>query len=130
MKQIRDRDIDDTNYVRFARCSVLEHGLAVRFCYPCGDCYYTTVQDILSWFEKPNCLCVAGRAQAWPDDHVYAPPSDIRIRAVRRVASGHALRVYMEDNTAFDVAWDTVLMALEPRYEWFGGLPEKIIAQM
>lgn len=129
-KQIRDRDISEANYSKFALCEIMRGGLAVCFKYPSGAAYEVDVSDILSWFTTPHYQCTSAGVKNWLDKRSYRPPACLRVRAARRVLGGHALRLRMSDDTAYDVAWDTVLMACEPRYEWYGGLPEKVKAKM
>lgn len=123
-KKLRDRDISDANYAKFSRCTVVHDGQAVCFRYPCGDSYVVSSAKLLSWFREPNCVYEDGKAQDWPADRRYVVPADICIKTARRVVRGHSIRIRMSDDTAYDVAWDTVLMACEPLYEWYGGLPE------
>ncbi len=125
-KTIRDRNINEKNYSKFSRCAVNDDGRSVRFRYPCGGSYDVDIMQVLSWFDMPNCFYQHGQACDWPSNREYTIPSWLRIKGVRRVACGHALRIRMNDDTAYDVAWDTVLMACEPCYEWYGGLPTKV----
>jgi hypothetical protein len=46
------------------------------------------------------------------------------ILRVRTISDGHLARLYLSDGRRIDVAWDTILMACEPRYEHYGGLTE------
>jgi hypothetical protein len=124
-KRLWDKDISDANFARFARCLIVRNGTAVCFKYPSQDTYEVDIADILSWFERPHYLCLSKHAENWPADRSYARPAGIRIKGGRRVLRGHAIRLYMTDDTAYDVAWDTVLMACEPRYQWFGGLSSR-----
>lgn len=122
LQRIQDKDITEANYSKFAKCEIIHGGSAVRFKYPSQDVYEVDIKQILSWFQVPHYVCSVGKVDDWPDGQAYTIPSAVSVRAIRRILSGHALRVYMTDSTAYDVAWDTVLMACEPRYEWFGGL--------
>lgn len=127
---ILDKYINKSNYAVFSQCNVVRNGSAVRFKYPSSDVYEVDIGPILSWFDKPHYICTEKGIADWPQGRSYKSTSRLYVKAVRRVLCKSALRIYMSDNTAYDVAWDTVLMACEPRYEWFGGLPEEIKAKM
>ena len=55
----------------------------------------------------------------WDAD--YEPFGEAVVKC-RRVLSRTAVRIYLSNETAYDVPWDTVLMACEKKYEHFGGL--------
>jgi len=125
-RRIRDRDVCAGNYAVFSQCETLHNGRLIRFRYPSGDIYDVSLRDILSWYDHPHYLWTSAGVKAWPCGKTRMVTPVLHAKMVRRVLRGHALRVYMSNHTAYDVAWDTVLMACEPRYEWFGGLTAEI----
>lgn len=54
-----------------------------------------------------------------------APGEAARVLRVRRARKNQVVRATFTDGTKGDIAWDTVLMACEPRYEHYGGLTEE-----
>jgi len=122
IKQILDDNITDLNFGKFAQCEVIRDGFAICFKYPSQNMYEVEIEKILSWFDSPHYICESGRIKNWSNNNSCITPSKLQVKSIRRVLGGHVLRVYMKDNTVYDVVWDTVLMACEPRYQWFGGL--------
>ena len=125
-ERILDSEVDSSNYARFESCRHSPTAKKLIFRFPCGDTYTVTIADFLLWFRAPHYCRRRGRLVAWEEGKPYVPPADVQVIGVRKVCRGHAIRVQMGDGTVYDVAWDTVLMACEPRYEWFGGLPEQV----
>jgi hypothetical protein len=108
-KMIRDRTMESQGFSRFASSSVKGDGGAIAFSYPSGDSYEVSIDYLLQWYDQGVPLIV-GSAKA--------------IRS-RKISNGHIVRVFMSDGRKFDVAWDVVLMACEPRYEHYGGLTQE-----
>jgi len=112
-KIIRDKMLSKHGLSRFARSSISRDGKSIVFEYPSGARYRVTLEYLLSWFREPH-------EQRAPID-----TSDPRIMRSRRFSDSHLVAVYLSDGRVFYVAFDTVLMACEPRYEYFGGLTEE-----
>jgi hypothetical protein len=124
--RIYDRDITSKNYSRFKMVKINKKKREVTFILAGGAKYTATVPRIMSWFEAPHYLQRQGRLQDWAGP--YRKPGSLSVKRSRRVMGGSVVRLYMNDRTAYDVCWDTVLMACEPKYEWYGGFPDYIKA--
>lgn len=107
-KMIRDCTMEAQGFSRFASSSIEQGGGAIGFSYPSGDSYQVPVAYLLQWYAQGAAMMVNARA----------------VRS-RKISDGHMVRVFMSDGSKFDVAWDVVLMACEPRYEYYGGLTEE-----
>lgn len=112
-KLIKDRTMKSQGFSCFAASSVKEDGLVVEFLYPSGDRYRVSIDYLLQW-------CIAS-----PHQGTVNAVADERAIRSRKISEGHMVRVFMSDGRAFDVAWDVVLMACEPRYEHYGGLTQE-----
>ena len=117
--KILDKHVSSENFAKFSRCKSINSGRGVKFCYPSGDTYEVSLPRILSWFARPHYIRTVVGVKDWPADLAFTVNLEVRITSLRRVLRGHALRIYTTGGAIFDVAWDTVLMACEPRYEWF-----------
>jgi len=123
-KKIFDKDISDFNYAVFENCILKNEGVSIMFAYPCKQEYEVPVKEVLTWFFRPHYSLVDDNILLdWPNNKDYKMPENIFVEKLQFVLEKHAVRIFMNDKTVYDVAWDTVLMACEPRYEWFGGLP-------
>jgi hypothetical protein len=116
-----DSDVSFSNFVGFSAVKVLEGGRCVRFRYPSGFSYDVPLRYLLSWFARPHFALLRGR---WRDVSAEWPRNTGKATAsgARRTMGGLAVRIYLTNQRALEVAWDTVLMACEPAYEHFGGL--------
>jgi hypothetical protein len=106
---IRDRTMEAQGFSRFASSSIRQGGSAISLSYPSGDSYKVPVAYLLQWYAQGAGMMV-GNSRA--------------IRS-RKISDGHMVRLFMSDGTRLDVAWDVVLMACEPRYEYYGGLTQE-----
>lgn len=107
-RTIRDRTLHKQGFGGFSASSVVSGGRAIVFFYPSGSRYTVSLRYILSWFSESQQREVPSKA----------------IRS-RRISDDHLVRIYFPNGKFLDVAWDTVLMACEPRYEHYGGLTEE-----
>lgn len=123
MRKILDKNISAKNYAKFDRCKIIFEGLGVLFNYPSGDSYEVSIDIILSWFDRPHYILAGHRLVDF--DLINGTSGSVFIEKIRRVMRGHALRIYLNNHAVYDVAWDTVLMACEKRYEWYGGIDGK-----
>jgi hypothetical protein len=120
-RKIYDKDIDFSNYGKFKDCRINNGGNEVEFVYVCGDRYVVSLEKLTKWFETPHYLVTHGKARPF-NTKIQLGTNYNRIIRVRKVLMGTAVRVYLDNSTAYDVPWDTVLMVCEPRYEHYGGL--------
>jgi hypothetical protein len=106
-KILKDRELTRYGFGCFASSSIGDQGRAVVFRFPSGAEYKVPLEYLIRWFVMPE-----------QDEE-----NDTTLRFVRsRRRDPHLVRVFLSDGRRYDVAWDTVLMACEPRYEHFGGL--------
>ena len=120
---LMDRDMSSSNYTQFESATVLERGAVVRFTFPCGVAFEVPVQYLITWFEGPHYIKNGNRWIDAPENAKFRRSNrGLSATAARRVRGKGAVRVYFDNLTAVDVAWDTLLMACEPAYEHFGGL--------
>ena len=108
LQRLKDKNLHSEGFGELSRTSVAPDRRSVLFEFPSGISYRVPVEYLYCWFNE-------GR----PD-----VPSDLRAVRSRRLIEPKLVRVYFSDGQAHDAAWDTVLMACEPRYEHFGGLTE------
>ena len=107
-KRLTDRNLHLQGFGEFSRSSVSSDGKSMLFEFPNGTSYRVPVEYLYRWSKEG------------PPD----APGELRVVRSRRLAEPKLIRVYLSDGQAQDIAWDTVLMACEPRYEHFGGLTE------
>lgn len=107
-KRLRDKTLHQHGFKFFSSSSVASDGQVVIFSYPSGSRYIVSLQYILTWFSEVQ----------------RGEPPTKAIRS-RRLSDPHLVRLYFSNDKCVDVAWDTVLMACEPRYEHYGGLTEE-----
>ena len=120
--KILDKNIDSTNYAGFKKCSILDSGDRIKFVYACGAYYDVPIEYILMWFANPHYIVKNGRVNEWDETKYTFDQKNIKALKCHKVKDSFALRIYLSNSTAFDIAWDTVLMACEPSYEHYGGL--------
>lgn len=126
--KITDKDISFDNYATFKKCEIFNNGKRLKFTMACGISYEVSLDYLLKWFKTPHYLCKNGNILKWKiskkDDHRVRRKS-ITVVKFRRVLSRTAVRIYLSNETVYDVPWDTVLMACEKKYEHFGGLTKE-----
>lgn len=122
MNKILDKTIDSTNYAGFKKCLILNNGNKVRFVFACGVSYDVPFEYVLQWVANPHYILKNGRMIEWDKTKSDFDKESVKALKCRRVLDKLAIRFYLDNNTAFDISWDTVLMACEPNYEHFGGL--------
>jgi len=120
--KLLDKNMDMYNYVTFKSCQVLENGTRVQFVYANGVSYNVPLEYILSWFSEPHFVLENGKLKDWNETKFSIDTKNVYALKCRRVFEREAVRIYLSNNTANDVLWDTILMACEPNYEHFGGL--------
>lgn len=122
-----DRHLYRLGLYRFSQTSLQNQGKAVRFDYPADLSYCVPLEYLLAWFSAPHYV-LNRRRRARPLEEIHSLELEgwkeavERIRRVRLILEGRCARIYFNDQAICDVAWDTPLMACEPRYEHFGGL--------
>ncbi len=124
-RKLLDKNMDMYNYVTFKSCQVLENGTMVQFVYANGVSYNVPLDYIVSWFSEPHYILENGKLKDWDETKFNIYSKNVHVLKCRRVFERRAVRIYLSNNTANDVLWDTVLMACEPNYEHFGGLTSK-----
>src|SRR5436305_6136622 len=105
--------MESQGFSRFLSSSIKEDGFVIEFLYPSGDRYRVPIDYLLQWYGGFHHQRKAKAA------------ADRRAIRSRKISDGHLVRVFMSDGRTFDVAWDVVLMACEPRYEHYGGLTQE-----
>ncbi|MCP4345663.1 MAG: hypothetical protein GY795_09060 [Desulfobacterales bacterium] len=78
---------------------------------------------MLKWFSTPHYHYTDGELQEWKRD--FRRSEHVHIINCKPVLRNGAIRIFLNDNSVYDVAWDTVLMACEEKYEHFGGFTEE-----
>lgn len=121
-RRLTDNNVTDRGFSQFAASSVLEEGQAVRFVYPSGAAYDVPLVYILEWFR--GCEDEHQETSRRPRRKL-SHGETLRIVRSRKFCEDLAVRLYLNNGQTFDVPWDTVLMACEPRYQYFGGLTKQ-----
>jgi hypothetical protein len=125
-KKILFKNISVDNYLEFRRCSISEDGEKLTCQYANGATYDVPMEYYLQWHDEPHYVVKDGRSEDWPEGKEFKKRrKKVKFVRCRRVMGGRCIRVYLSDNTACDVPWDTVLMTCEKNYEEFGGLTER-----
>ena len=117
---LRTAIVDRKLSAAFSAARILSGGSIIRFTYPAGLSYDVPTPYVVSWFAEPHYVRVGGR---WHEASGGWPSGSGQAFAVRTrlTLDGCVARVYLSNDCAVEVAWDTVLMACEPAYEHFGG---------
>ena len=123
-KKIFDKDVSFSNYLRFKKCRLIKELQSVEFIYANGKKYQVPFSEIRKWFKRPHYYLRNGVRIKFGNQKYKVSKNPKPIR-VRRILKGSGVRIYFNDKTACDVAWDTVLMACEPAYEHYGGLKKR-----
>lgn len=127
LPRILDKDITFDNYANFLSCTIDRSGKEVIFSFPVGAQYRVNVKQFLSWYTNPHSIIMEdGVLTGWPQGKEYHPKEGITFLKTELVIKGFAARIFMSDSTVYDVGWNIVLMTCEPRYQWYGGLSERI----
>jgi hypothetical protein len=107
-----DAKAHDLGFDRFERSSVARDGQSVTFTMRSGAKYEMPLQYLVEAFgHDPE------------DPRVFREPE--RVVRSRRLKDSRAVRVVLDNSAAYTVPWDTVLMACEPQFKYFGGLTLK-----
>ena len=110
---LQDKLLHENGFSCFAGSAVLHDGLAIAFTYPSGVQYEVPLAYMLTWFDSPHEL----------KERVESS-GRLRIIHSRRISDNQVVSVRLSDGQVYLVAYDTVLMACEPLYEYFGGLTD------
>lgn len=125
-KKILDKNITLDDYATFKKCRISDDAKRITFILAAGATYDVPMEHFLQWHKHPHYLFKDGRSVQWHKGREYEKHKEpVKFVKWRRVLLRSAVRVYLSDNTAYDVSWDTVLMACEKNYEWFGGLTDE-----
>ena len=111
--KVRDRLLHKEGFSCFAGSSIRHDGFTIVFSYPSGTQYEVPLAYMLTWFDGPH--EVTERVES---------SGTLRIRRSRRISDNQLISVLLSDGRLYLVAYDTVLMACEPLYEYFGGLTD------
>jgi hypothetical protein len=126
INKIIDKNITLDNYGAFIECVIRGDGKNIEFVMSGGTSYAVSLNYFLAWFKEPHYIYNSGR---WIKPARTIKKTDrVRLQKFikwRRIHAGRAVKVYLSDNTAYIVPWDTVLMACERSYEHFGGLTKE-----
>jgi len=126
--RILNKNIGFNNYATFKRCRILDNGQAFRFVFACNEVYDVPLEYILTWFSGPTYIIKPGKAKGNKKQNIEEGfKKKNRMIHYRRTLSNGAIRIYFSNGNVYVVAWDTVLMASEIEYEWFGGWTEESI---
>ena len=117
-----DKNMDMYNYVTFKSCQVLENGTRVQFVYANGVSYNVPFDYVFSWFSEPHFFLENKKLKDWDETKFNIDTKNVHVLKCRKVYDWDVVRIFLSNKTAYDVAWDTVLMSCEPNYEHFGGL--------
>lgn len=121
---IFDKNINFNNYATFKRSKILDNGTALKFIMACDVSYKVTLDCLLEWFDSPHYYWLLERKKLVKfnrETHKLNKQKS-KIIKIRRILKKTALRVYLNNCSIYDVAWDTVLMACESQYEHYGGI--------
>jgi hypothetical protein len=120
---IKDKDINYGNYANFKKCDFLMHGTIIKFTMACDICYKVPIEYFLKWFSDPHYILCNGELVQWDETKCNKKIlNKLVFISGEHILNNTAIRIYLNDNTVYDVSWDTVLMACERSYEHFGGL--------
>ncbi len=120
MRKLLDRDIDSSNYATFKNCLITRNGRELEFVFACGMSYDVPLEYVLKWFSKPHYTVLNGKLKPWNGTKHISISQRVKVIKCRRVLQRTAIRIYLNNNTAYDIVWDTVLMACEKLYQHFG----------
>jgi hypothetical protein len=121
--KIFDKEITSKNFGTFRKCNLIASGKAIRFIMAGGASYDVPLDYFLTWNTEPHYIYRRNKWVRWDrTKHKSRGAKATAIAKCRPILLKTAVRVYLNNNTSYDVPWDTVLMACEKGYEHFGGL--------
>ncbi len=120
-EMIEDEDIVERGYTRFNYAAAIENGTSVQFGYDSGAQYIVPLKVILGWYEDSK----GEETRIAPRDSAAPAPTSIVECSVVDEFDRNLVRILLDNEDTYDIAWDVVLMACEPSYEHFGGFTEK-----
>lgn len=122
VKKILYSDLSTDDYTRFNLCRPSTGGEELTFEFANGTQYVVSIKYFLQWFPHPHHIIKDGRSVQWRKGiNTKKHKRNVKFSKCRRIADRIAVRVYLNDKTAYDVSWEIVLMACEKNYEGFGG---------
>jgi hypothetical protein len=113
---LNDAQAHKLGFDRFEGSSVARDGQSVTFTMRSGAKYEMPVQYLVEAFGHD------------PDGHGFGSGTSrepARVARSRRLKDSRAVRVVLDNGDGYTVPWDTVLMACEPQFQYFGGLTLK-----
>jgi hypothetical protein len=113
---ILDRTMARQGFGGFSRSAKSADGREVFLHYPSGAIYRLPLEYALT------CCAIYEGEEPRP---ISYRRTRLRVLRTRTFSDGHSVRLYLTDGSECDIAWDTVLMACEPRYEHYGGLTQE-----
>lgn len=117
-QSITDSSALDLGFSRFLSSHVRDRGETVDFCMKSGAVYSVPAEYVRRWFR--------GHENEYERRNDAITGNDrLAVVRSRRLPGNEYVRVVFSDGYVFEVAWDTVLMACEPRYEHYGGLTDR-----
>jgi hypothetical protein len=124
MKRITDDMIDFSNYANFIDCQIQEDGKCVEFIYANSSKYKVPIEYLVLWFSNPHYHVTNNELVEFNESQHQNSKKLLRATKWELILAGTAIRLYLGD-LVYEIPWDTVLMASEPKYEHFGGLTDK-----
>jgi hypothetical protein len=124
--KITNKIINSKYLGTFRQCKVIASGKAIRFIMAGGASYDVPLDYFLTWNTEPHYVHQHNKWVRWDSTKQKSQSGKaIVVSKCRLILLKTAVRVYLSNNTAYDVPWDTVLMACERGYEHFGGLTKE-----
>ncbi len=120
--KLLDNNINSSNYTIFRNCYLDMYGKIIIFEYPNRIKYVVPIDFLLTWFEEPHFIKINNKWREYKTKYKICKKKDISIMKCKFALDKHAIKIILNNNVAYTVPWDTVLMACEPNYEHFGGL--------
>lgn len=121
---ILDKYITRKNYGIFQKCIIAPSGKSINFIFANGQEYTVSLEYFLKWNRHPHVVYFKNKWINW-NASISIDNKNGLYKKWRRVISNSAVKIYLTNDTAYIIPWDTVLMACEPRYEYYGGLTKE-----
>ncbi len=123
---ILDKNITEHNFQSFKKCIIMQSNTMIRFIMANDVSYDVTIDYFLNWYYEPHYIYIKNKWVKWNSmKHKITNNTKPRFKRWRRFNSNHAVTVFLNNKTAYDVPWDTVLMSCEKQYEHFGGFTKE-----
>lgn len=110
---LTDARAHELGFDRFESSTVARDGQSVTFTMCSGAKYEMPLDYLLEAF---------GRYRKERNSGAEESQEAARVVRSRRLKDSRAVRVVLDNGSGYTVPWDTVLMACEPQFQFFGGL--------